>query len=114
DRERLPLAARRTAAARKSGDQVEARGTGARATRCDRDYFALELSVFDSCDGNARGIGGGERGGAEALGVYFSGGAGVEVAAACGRRSRGCFSGADRRWGNRCGADRFRDRQVGV
>ena len=104
DRQRLSPAARRAASARKSCHEAQARAPAARALWRGGNHFALELSFFDSRDRDARGAGGGKCGGAEALGIYFSGRAGTAIAVARGGRAAGHFSGCGRRRRDRRGA----------
>ena len=71
-RKRVQVAARRARAARQSGHEDQVRPPASRTLWRDRNHLALELSLFDSCDGKPGGAGGGKCGGGEALGVYLA------------------------------------------
>ena len=88
--------ARRKAAARKSCAEDQVRTHSARALWRHRNHLALELSVFDSGDGDHGGAGCGKCRGAQAFGVDAADCARTAVAAARGRSSRRHFPGAAR------------------
>src|SRR5581483_4990310 len=66
---------RRTSAAWEHRHEDEIRANPARASRCDRNHFALELSVLDSRNRKPLGVGGGKCRRLKTIRVHYARGA---------------------------------------